>query len=156
VNKVHVSPSLVTIIEEQLTKEEIVRRVSAPLLAAGLVKESYTNALLEREKSFPTGLPTEGIGVAIPHTDCEHVNMAAMAIGILRHPIQFQNMVDPEQGIDVRILFMLAIDEPHGQIEMLQRLTDVLQDASLLQTLVLSAGPADAWRAIEPSLKSLL
>lgn len=155
-NKVHVSQALITIVEELLSKEEIVRKVSAPLLAAGLVKSSYPNALLEREKSFPTGLPTEGIGVAIPHTDCEHVIMAAIAIGILRHPTQFQNMVDPEQTIDVRILFMLAIDEPHGQVEMLQRLTDVLQDASLLQSLAVSASPADAWRVIEPLLKSLL
>ncbi len=155
-NKVHVSPELVTMIDAPMTKEEIVRLVSAPLLKAGLVKDSYPQALLEREKNFPTGLPTQGVGVAIPHTDCEHVNTAGMAIGILRHPVVFQNMVDPEEAIEVQILFMLAIDEPHGQVEMLQRLSDVLQDPDLLETIVGSAGPADAWSAIEPSLKSLL
>lgn len=154
--RVAISRSLVTIILEPISREEAVRLVATPLLAAGLVKQSYPQAILEREKSFPTGLPTVGVGVAIPHTDIEHVNEPAIAVGILRHPVHFQNMAEPDESIPVHLLFMLALNEPHAQIEMLQQLMGLVQDADLLQRLKEADSPDQAWGILEPSFQSLL
>jgi PTS system galactitol-specific IIA component len=148
-HKVIIAESLVTRIDECLTKEAIIRRVAMPLLEAGLVKPSYADALIDRERSFPTGLPTGGVGVAIPHTDCEHVNQASVAVGILRHPVAFQNMAVPEEAIPVQILFMLAIDEPHGHVKMLQHLMDLVQNAEFLQALQGSPTAGAAWELLE-------
>lgn len=154
-HKVIIAESLVTRIDESLTQEAIIRRVASPLLEAGLVKPSYPDALIARERHFPTGLPTAGVGVAIPHTDCEHVNQASVAVGILRHPVAFQNMAVPEEAIPVQLLFMLAIDEPHGQVKLLQHLMEFLQNAELLQALQGAPTAGAAWELLEGLRSSL-
>lgn len=113
-------------------KDEAIRKMAESLYKKGFVKESYINAVLEREKIFPTGLPTEGVGVAIPHTDAIHVNRGIMSIGILQNPISFKIMGNPENNVDVSIIFMMALEEPESQIEMLQKLMKLLQDKDLL------------------------
>ena len=37
------------------------------------MKETFGQALIDREAVFPTGLKTETFEIAIPHTDVEHV-----------------------------------------------------------------------------------
>ena len=51
----------------------MIEELSHILYKKGYVKESYTSAILEREKQFPTGLKTPGINIAMPHTYPEHV-----------------------------------------------------------------------------------
>ena len=57
----------------------------------GFVKASYKDAVIAREKVFATGLPTvnENVGVAIPHTDIEHVHTAAISFTRLKEPVEF-------------------------------------------------------------------
>lgn len=98
----------------------------------GFVKDRFKEAIKEREKKFPTGLPTINIGVAIPHTDAEHVNMPAIAIGVLKSPLVFQMMGMPEDAIPVDIIFMMAIKEPHAQLEMLQKLMSIIEKERVL------------------------
>ncbi len=100
------------------------------------VKKSYINAVQEREKIFPTGLSTDHIGVAIPHTDVEHVNTPALAIAVLKKPVKFKMMGTTEKIIDVGIIFMLAIKEPKTQLEVLQKLMDIIQDQRLLKVMI--------------------
>ena len=69
------------------TDEDVLRATAAELFAEGYVKESYSDAIIEREKKYPTGLPTGEICVAIPHTDPEHVNDAAICLSILEKPV---------------------------------------------------------------------
>ena len=47
---------------------------------------------MKRESVYPTGLPVGEINVAIPHTDPEHVNNAAICLGILEKPVTFNVM----------------------------------------------------------------
>ena len=51
------------------SKEEALTYLSDKLIEKGIVKESYKEAILNREKVFPTGLQFEKYGIAIPHTD---------------------------------------------------------------------------------------
>jgi galactitol PTS system EIIA component len=111
-------------------------RVAAQLLhREGVVKDSYESAIIERESVYPTGLPTEPVGVAIPHTDIEHVNYPGIAVLTLKHPIKFQLMGDPEGTVQVSIIFALAITDHHAQLETLEQLTSIFQDVALLESL---------------------
>ena len=45
-------------------------------------------------------------------------------------------MVDPTETVSVSLVFLMALDQPHAQIEMLQEIMGVIQDEDLLQTLM--------------------
>ncbi|MEI6291612.1 MAG: PTS sugar transporter subunit IIA [Chloroflexota bacterium] len=117
--------------------EEIIRALSKNLMAAGYVRSTFADAAMSRERSIPTGLPLGGtINAAIPHTDIEHVLKAGVGMATLRKPVIFQNMISPEESVEVRLVFILALDQPKSQIEMLQEVAGVIQDPQLVMDLV--------------------
>ncbi|MEX2105244.1 MAG: PTS sugar transporter subunit IIA [Bacilli bacterium] len=120
------------------TKTEVIQRMAEQMCRLGFVKESYSEAVLKREESFPTGLQTTSLGIAIPHTDAEHVNKETVAVAVLKSPVLFNMMGMDDQEIGVDIIFMIAIKEPHGQLRILQELTGLIQNAECLQKLKLA------------------
>ncbi len=129
------NPKLMVLDLEANTVTEVLTRLSDRLIAEGYVKESFTQAILERETEFSTGLPGFGRGVAIPHADPEHVNASVIAVGILRNPVQFKMMGNHDETIDVEVVFMLALKESHSHMSVLQSLMDVIQNESLLKQI---------------------
>lgn len=117
-------------------QEEVLKTISSILINKGYVKESYCNAILEREKIFPTGLSTEFIGVAIPHTDSIHVNKEAIAVGILKNDTKFFHMGTEDEGVEVRIVFMLAIKNPEEQLKTLQMIIELIQDSDVMKNIL--------------------
>ena len=69
--KIDISNVLIDL--EASTNEEALSKLSDQMYQNGYVKESYKDAVIERERSFATGLPTVYCSVAIPHTDIQHV-----------------------------------------------------------------------------------
>ena len=61
--------------------KEVLQIMGDAMIQEGYGEEGFTEALLEREKDYPTGLDVDGIGVAIPHTDAEHVKKEGISIG---------------------------------------------------------------------------
>lgn len=113
---------------------EAIGKLAQVLYKNAFVKESYIKAVQDREKTFPTGLPTEGVGVAIPHTDSIHVSRAAISVGILKNPVKFNMMGYSKGDVDVEIIFMLAIKDPTEQPQVLENLINLIQDhRTLLQ-----------------------
>ena len=106
---------------------------SGKLIDEGYTKESYIDALLTREKDFPTGLDIDGLGVAIPHTDVSHVNKAGIAIGVLKKPVTFIQMGSDDEEIGVKLVFMLAVTDPNAHIDELQRIIEIIQDKDVLE-----------------------
>lgn len=98
--------------------------------------KSYLPAVLNREEEYPTGLPTNGVGVAIPHADTKHVLKPGIAVATLKDPVKFNVMGNPEQEIDVKLLFMLAIKEPEVQVNILKKLVSIFQAKELLIKLI--------------------
>jgi len=116
---------------------EVIRNIGGKLLYAGYVRETFTDAVLVREKSIPTGLPLSGkYNAAIPHTDVEHVIKSGIGLATLSRPVAFQNMVSPEEMVEVRLVFVLALDQPKSQIEMLQEVAQVLQRPGVVNALM--------------------
>ena len=115
-------------------KETIIKILSDKLLAQGLVKDSFYQNVLDREKVFPTGLPTI-IPMAICHTESEHVNSSAIAVGTVESPVAFQEMGTPERTVMAEIVFVIALKNPKDQIPWLQKMMTVFKDEATLSTI---------------------
>lgn len=113
-------------------------KIAVNLEELGFVKNSYKQALIEREKTFPTGLQGSKIGIAIPHTDARHVNKQSISVAVLHQPVEFTHMGSENQKVSVKIIFMLAIEKPDSQLEMLQKLIGLIQKEEMLQKIIKS------------------
>lgn len=118
------------------TFEDVMTKLGGILIKEGYSKESYVDALIAREKEFPTGLDIDGIGVAIPHTDVSHVNKAATAIAVLDKPVSFIQMGTDDEPVDVQLVFMLAVVDPKAHLDKLQRILAIIQDSDVLNKLL--------------------
>lgn len=121
---------------EANSKEEALRLLGSRLIEQGYVKEDFIESLLEREKNYPTGLPTEPFGVAIPHTDGDRVHKSTVAFASLKNPVKFLMMGTDDKLVDVKLIFMLALKSPDDQLEMLQKLMELIQDPEMVSKLV--------------------
>ena len=130
---VALSEELVLLDVEAEDNYDLLRQAAQRLHEQGHVKESYADAVVAREKVFATGLPTVMGGVAIPHTDVEHVNTPAVCIARLKKPVDFVIMGDDAETVSVDCIFMLAMKEAHAQLTLLQNLMGILQDADALK-----------------------
>src|SRR5699024_9634505 len=96
---------------------------------------------------FPTGLPTSPCAVAIPHTDTDKVLESKIALAILKEPVSFSNMGDASIEVDVKIVFMLAIEAPGEQVTTLQNLKETVQDEGNVSTLA-TIQSVDEWNRV--------
>lgn len=115
---------------------EAIAVLAALLYRHGYVRDTFEQAVLEREKTFATGLPTPEIQVAIPHADVEHVIRPAIAIGVMDQPVAFGEMGDAENTVAVRIVCMLAVSQSEVLVSLLRNLVGILQNPVLLRQIV--------------------
>lgn len=123
--------------------DDALDHLSALLFQYGYVRDSFALAVKEREKIYATGLPARSMGVAMPHTDIEHVVRPCVAIATLRYPVTFIAMGSDDEKVEAQVLFMLALNEPHAQLEMLQSIVAIIQNDDLLQAIKSSSSPAE-------------
>jgi PTS system galactitol-specific IIA component len=131
------------------TAAEAISQLGARLQAGGFVKDSWTQASLEREKTFATGLPTPEIGVAIPHTDVEHVLKPAIAVGVLAEPVLFGEMGAPERLVSVKLVCALAVAQSERLVTLLQQLVGMFQTPGALRQIVNGPNAQEIIRVFE-------
>jgi PTS system galactitol-specific IIA component len=130
--KFSLTEDLILVGEKATSKEEVLNKLAGLLGKCGYVKESFLQALLDREEAYPTGLQTSVTGLAIPHTDTGHVIKPALAIATLDGPVLFRAMDNPQKEIPVELIIVMAIKEPAMQLEALQKIMQILQDENIL------------------------
>lgn len=135
-DKIYIADDLIEMNLNLDTKEEVITKLSELMLKNNFIKESYIEAVLKREEEFPTALSTENISFAIPHTDPEHVNKAAIAVALLKDKVNFISMEDYGQEIGVKIVFLLAITNPSKQVKVLKKLIEVMQNKEIVEELL--------------------
>ena len=118
-------------IEEANDSNDIFNKIGKKLIEKGLVKESFIQAVIEREKDYPTGLDLSVIdgeskipNVAIPHTESEHCNSKKVVVVKLKNEICFNNMISPTDQLKVKFLFMILNNEKGEQSNILANLMD--------------------------------
>lgn len=116
--------------------EQLIAKISLPFIKDGIVTTDYAEQVIAREAVFPTGLPTEPVGVAIPHTDPAYVNENRVAIATLKNPITMKEMgaIDDKE-VEVYIVFLLALGESNKQLNILQKLIGAFRNQKLLEKL---------------------
>jgi len=120
----------------------IFARVGGDLADAGRVRPSFVAALTAREQAYPTGLPVPG-GVAIPHTDAEHVIADTICVLTLAEPVGFRSMGGPDDAtIAVSTVFLLALSRSQDHVTILPRIVRSIQDQTFLARLAASDDPA--------------
>lgn len=117
-------------------KDEVLSEMSDLLFKNGFVKDTYKKAVIEREHEFATGLPTNYCSIAIPHTDSEHVIDNGIGIAILANEVPFIEMGSINKVLQVKIVFLLAIDKAEAQLSLLQKLMELFQNDIKLKNIL--------------------
>lgn len=101
--------------------DDALRYSGKNLFEAGLVKEEFAEECIKRENNYPTGLNCEE-PVAIPHTDRQFTNDNALCVLRLKKPISFKRMDDPDETIDTKLMFNIAMHDPEGQVTIISKI----------------------------------
>jgi len=118
------------------SKEIALEMMADRLTSLGYVKESFKEAILDREANYPSGLPMEELKIAIPHTDADHVNQSVICFARLKENVEFSVMGAPEEKISVRLISMFALKEKKKIGDLLETLITTYQDNDVLKALV--------------------
>lgn len=136
-NKIIFDSSCIQRFSEETNFSSVIASLSKNLINKDLVTEGYVEAVQEREKTFPTGLPTEPIGVAIPHTDPKYVKENSISLALLAKPIKMKVMASQDEYTNVSIIFLLSLGESNKQLNILQKIMNIVQNKELLAQLML-------------------
>lgn len=124
------------------SSDAVIRTLAAMLESSGHVKPGYADACIRREVTDPTGLPTEGAAVAIPHADPDLVVESGIAVAVPIEPVRFAQMGDPEIEIQAEVVFLLALTGPQEQVLALRQVALFVQDPARMRALVAADDPA--------------
>ncbi|MCT2260765.1 PTS sugar transporter subunit IIA, partial [Brachybacterium muris] len=128
------------------TAEEVLGAIARHLVGKGLVEESFPQALWDRERRYPTGLPTR-IPTAIPHADTEHVRTRCLAVATLIQPVEFGEMGGAEgDTVVTQLLVLPLVTDPDAMVPALQRMIGALTDEQVVTELLGAADEAELMR----------
>jgi PTS system galactitol-specific IIA component len=139
---------------EAETSELAIRTMANNLIQKGFVHPSFVEAVLAREKIYPTGLPTV-IPVGLPHTDVEHCIKPAISVAILKKPVILQMMGDPTQTVSTNLIFLLSVVTPANQVKLLTRLIDFFQQTEKLQSLMTKINADEVVAMLQAELETI-
>ena len=94
---------------EAKSSDEVFEKLGGLFIVEGYCKDTYIDALKDREKDFPTGVNMGSIGIAMGTTD---------------------------EPVEVKLVFMLAVEDPKEHLVFLQRILAVLQDQDVLANIM--------------------
>lgn len=139
---------------EATNSDELIRLMGERAMEKGIVSEGFAKAVIEREREYPTALPTTILKVAIPHPmDQSTVNKSAIIISKLKTPVPFREMGSFENKIVmVDTVFMLALNGSKDQLKILQELVSIFSEDDKMQKIKDALTPKD----ICISLKQIL
>jgi PTS system galactitol-specific IIA component len=120
---------------EASTWEEALSALAYAALDHGYVRDSFPAALVERERRYPTGLPT-GLATAIPHADPEHVLAAGLGIARLAHPVSFGEMGRSNSMLDVQLVVMLLVPAAQSHMAALTTVISAVSDETRMHSLL--------------------
>lgn len=118
-----------------------------------LLEQTWLAAAVDREKEFPTGLPTP-IPVAIPHTDSMHVKASGIGFFRLVQPVTFGEMGSTDSTVEVSIIIPLLITDPKDQVDLLMKVVTAVQDLDFMKKLMEIEDPQEIERILSFRLES--
>jgi len=116
--------------------EEAIKLLGRMMASEGFVEEAYWEDVYKREQTFPTGLPTQPVAIAIPHADPDRVVKSGIAIAVFTQPVKFRIMGsnDPDE-LDVPVVFMLALKDFKQQTAVIRDLLTLIQSKTIISDI---------------------
>ncbi|OON35672.1 PTS glucose transporter subunit IIA [Izhakiella australiensis] len=113
---------------QSISRDGMLKQLAASLQADGLVKPTFTDGVLGRERVYPTGIFMETHSIAIPHTEFEHVHRTGFAIAINQCGVAFHRTDEPDEVVVPDIVIMMAIDPNCEKVAIIQSLFALLSE----------------------------
>lgn len=127
-----------------ISVEELFKEKAKVLLKMGYVTDTYEEALLQREKEYPTGLKMPSIDIAIPHTTTEHINEPFIYFNRLNiKGMEFIQMGTDDVVVKPECVLMLGITKPEEQITLLAELMDLFNNSDFINSILLAKTPKE-------------
>lgn len=117
----------------------------------GYVEGDFIEGLLSREAVFPTGIKLTNYSVAIPHTEAEYIKEQFIAIIVPEKPVTFKLMDDETKEEEVNLIFMLGLNKPHSQLEVLKELMGLIQKEDVVKKIIASKDGNEVKNILEAS-----
>ncbi|MGC8690753.1 MAG: BglG family transcription antiterminator [Caldisericum sp.] len=116
-------------------KEELVKTIGKELIDKGYVKNGFVEAVLEREKKFPTGIESP-IPFAIPHAESEYTLKSVIVIVLLKKPLLFNLTSDKNKSVPVSIVVLPAISNKEEDGKMLYKVIEKLNKPDIAKEIL--------------------
>ncbi|MGX2945603.1 PTS sugar transporter subunit IIA [Enterococcus alishanensis] len=130
-----ISKKYIFVDKDYESQDQVFEDLGSVLINDGYATVEYIEALKEREKKFPTGLPTNYIKIAIPHTEPRFVNKPCILVAKLAKPVTFNEMGKFDSPIDIDMIIMLALNDGKTHLNTLQKVMDIISDQEILGRL---------------------
>lgn len=116
------------------TSTEVLTFVSNDMYSKGYVKEGFRESIIEREKTYPTGINST-INFSLCHTELSFVDSNCLYIFAPQHPILFGNMENPEINVEVEIIYVLAFKTAEDHLAALSSLIQLMNDDTYISAV---------------------
>lgn len=130
---------------EGASEEAVFEKVAAQLRDLGFVNEGYLRGITAREQKFPTGLITQHVNIALPHSDPEYVEKPFVYIARLKNEVKVKQMGD-SQEMGVKNLFFLGIKDPKGQVGLLQAFMELFMQEEFVTRFINAQDETDIYQ----------
>lgn len=131
-------PELVFFDFEAEDYRDFFKKLGEKLAPQGYLNDSWYDAIVKRESSYPTGLEFDKISVAIPHVEPENIAKPYIAVIKTKAPIPFAAMADmvdhPVQTQLIVNLGLVAHDE--DQVAVLQAMMGMFMDGDAVADIL--------------------
>lgn len=129
------SDDLIFLNYETQSAIDFLKKMTHELVARNIVTDTYLDAIIEREKTYPTGLPSEPFPVAIPHGDPIHVIKPCIVVVRPSEPVEFGEMGTIDKTVKAKYIFMLVVKKMSSQIGLLQSLIEMFMNPQAMDEL---------------------
>ncbi|MBO1305350.1 PTS sugar transporter subunit IIA [Enterococcus sp. 669A] len=128
------------IITEETERDRLIYQLAEEMAHYGMVGEGYGESVLEREREFPTGVPTP-VPIAIPHSERSQIFKQGIGVAVLKESVKFASMENPDCFLDVKVVFMLAANLNNAHLDMIKDVMEIIQDSAVVANLLKAETP---------------
>ncbi len=131
-----IKPELVFFDIDAEDADDLFVQLGARLDEKGYIKDTWYDAVREREAAYPTGLACESIQVAIPHVDPEHIGRPYIAVVRPAKPVPFTHMAGLDVPVNAELVINLGLlAHAEDQVAVLQALMNIFMDDAKVEEL---------------------
>ncbi len=117
------------------SSDEVFDMLNEELSEKGYIESTWRDAIVEREKNYPTGLGFDTVSIAIPHTDPIHIKTPYIALVRFNTPVVFDFMAGAADPVEAEFVVNLGIQHEQDQVGLLQKLMGVFANEDYVAAL---------------------